>query len=146
MTNVDTHRSPFYAWLDHAAIRELVHSALALPAGERMVLIKGLIPGLVEESGIDAVDTFLEDVRTKARRYAEALAHPGEGGASRETSGEPLGGPTPDGHVHLPGARDASRAGGRALEREWEATLWNEIGRARAPDDTGTPPAPEREA
>jgi hypothetical protein len=137
MKDVDTERSPFYAWLDHAAIRDLVHGALALPPGERMVLIKGLIPGLVQESGSDAVDAFLEELRTKARRHAEALAHPGEGAASRVTAGEPLGGPTPEGHAHLGESRDARRAGGRAAEREREAELWNEIGRARKGGERG---------
>lgn len=51
MMKVDASRSPFYAWLDYAAIRELVHGALGLSAGERLVLIKGLVPGLVDDSG-----------------------------------------------------------------------------------------------
>ena len=137
--DVDAHRSPFYAWLDHAAIRELVHGALALPVGERMVLIKGLIPGLVDDAGHREVDEFLDELRTKARRYAEAVAHPGEGGATRLTEGEPLGGPVPEGEAHLEGTRDPRRPGGRALERQWEAALWNDIGSARgAPGREGT--------
>jgi hypothetical protein len=108
-----------------------------------MVLIKGLIPGLVQESGAEAVDVFLGELRTKARRHAEALAHPGEGAASRVTEGEPLGVPTPEGEAHLPGTRDARRSGGRAAERELEAELWNEIGRARRSAEGGDASRPD---
>jgi hypothetical protein len=125
--SVDARQSPFYAWLDHAAIRDLVRGALGLPAGERLVLIKGLLPGLIEDIGEEAVGSFLDELRVKARRYAEAVAHPGEGGASRHTPSEPLGGPIPDGQAHLPGTRNPRRPGGRALERQWEAAFWSEI-------------------
>ena len=133
---VDMARSPFYAWLDHESIRNLVHAALALPVGERLVLIKGLIPGLVDALGLAAVEAFLDEIRVKARRYEEALAHPGEGSATRVTASEQLGGPTPGGEVHLAGTRDPRRPGGRALERQWEAELWSHIG-ADLGDDTG---------
>ncbi len=126
--SIDARHSPFYAWLDHAAIRELVHGALELSAGERLVLIKGLVPGLINDIGDAAFESFLDEMRVKARRYAEALAHPGEGGAARSTPGEPLGGAISDGEAHLPGTRDPRRPGGRALERQWEADFWNEIG------------------
>lgn len=125
--SVDARHSPFYAWLDNAAIRRLLHGALALPAGARLVLIKGLIPGLIDDIGDTAVEAFLDELRTKGRRYAEAVAHPGEGGATRSTSGEPLGGPIPDGEAHLSGTRNPRRPGGRALERVWEAAFWEEI-------------------
>src|SRR5512142_2628646 len=116
----ESRQSPFYAWLDNAAIRQLVRGALALPAGERLVLMKALVPGLVEDMGEKAFDAFLEEVRVKARRYAEAMAHPGEGAGSRQTASEPLGGPTPRGEARLPGTRQPHRVGGRALERKWE--------------------------
>jgi hypothetical protein len=121
---VDTNRSPFYEWLDHAAIRDLVHRALALPVGERLILLKGLIPSLVDDLGEVAVEQFLDELGTKAHRYREALTHPGVGGALRETPGEALGGPTPDGEMHVDVARDPRRPGGRALERKAEAELW----------------------
>ncbi len=124
---VDARHSPFYAWLDNAAIRDIVRQAQALPAGQRLVLIKGLIPGLVAEMGDAAVESFLGDLLIKTRRFAEAVEHPGQGGATRSTPGEPLGGPVPDGEVHLPGTRNPRRPGGRALEREWEAALWQEV-------------------
>jgi len=133
---VDARQSPFYAWLDHAMIRDLVRGALELSAGERLVLIKGLIPGLVDEVGEAALDQFLVEMRIKAKRYAEALAHPGEGGAARSTASEPLGGPIEHGEARMPGTRDPRRPGGRALERKWEAEFWNEIFGARADRDS----------
>jgi hypothetical protein len=134
--SVDARHSPFYAWLNHTAIRALVRGALDLSAGERLVLIKGLVPGLVDDIGEQSFESFLDEVRIKARRYAEAVAHPGEGGASRCTASEPLGGSIADGEAHLPGTRDPRRPGGRALERQWEAEFWNEIERSKA-DDAG---------
>ena len=68
--SIDTTRSPFYAWLDHESIRTLVRSALTLPAGERLVLIKGLIPGLVDDIGLAVLEAYLDEIRVKARRYA----------------------------------------------------------------------------
>jgi hypothetical protein len=135
--SVDARHSPFYAWIDYAAIRELVRGALDLSAGERLVLIKGLVPSLVGDIGEVAFDSFLEEVRIKAQRYAEAVAHPGEGGAARCTASEPLGGPICHGEAHLPGTRDPRRPGGRALERQWEADFWNEIERSQQADGTG---------
>lgn len=125
--SIDARHSPFYAWLDNAAIRTLVHGALDLSAGERLVLIKGLVPGLMDEMGQTAFEEFLDEVRVKAQRYAEAVAHPGEGGATRRTAGEPLGGPIVHGEAHLPGTRHPRGPGGRALERQQEAELWDAI-------------------
>jgi hypothetical protein len=130
--SVDAKHSPFCAWLNYAAIRELVHGALDLSAGERLVLIKGLVPGLVDDIGEAGFEAFLDELRIKARRYAEAVAHPGEGGAARCIASEPLGGSIVNGEAHLPGTRDPRRPGGRALERQWEADFWNEIERSKA--------------
>jgi hypothetical protein len=104
---VDARRSPFYEWLDNAAIQELVHRIYQLSAGERLVLIKGLVPGLVNAMGVAEFDAFLSEISTKARRFQEAVDHPGEGRAVRMTPGEELGGPVPAGHDHL-ATRDAS--------------------------------------
>ena len=135
MTSVDARHSPFYAWIDHSAIRALVRRALDLPPGERLVLIKGLVPGLVDDIGEAALERSLDEIRIEAQRYAEAVAHPGEGGATRCIASERLGGPVRDGEAHLPGTRDPRRPGGRALERQWETAFWNEIGGATAKDD-----------
>lgn len=117
--------SPFYEWLEHAAIRDLVHRAQRLTPGERLVLVKGLIPGLVEEMGLEQTVAFLDELVTKARRFEEAQTHPGQGRKTRHVPGESLGGPTPDGHVHADEPRNPDRAGGRDAEREWEGRLWD---------------------
>ncbi|MGH7669932.1 MAG: hypothetical protein ACRENQ_10625 [Gemmatimonadaceae bacterium] len=129
MPTIDATKSPFYAWLDRPTIRNLVLDARSLSPGERLVLIKGLIPGLVEDMGDQTVLDFLEELVTKARRYAEAVANPGQGGATRQTPSERLGGPVPgrEAHRHLTGTRDPRRAGGRQLERQWEAAAWEEM-------------------
>ncbi len=121
---VDARRSPFYEWLDNATIRELVQRTLELSAGERLVLIKGLVPGLVEAMGVAAFDAFLAEVAQKAHRFQEAVDHPGEGRTLRVTPGEELGGPTPSGHDHLAIARDPDHRGAREGERAIEGELW----------------------
>jgi len=121
---VDARRSPFYDWLDNATIRELVHRILELSAGERLVLIKGLVPGLVGAMGIAEFDAFLAEIAVKARRFQEAVDHPGEGRELRVTPGEDLGGPTPAGHDHVATARDPDHRGAREAERAVEGTLW----------------------
>lgn len=118
------YESPFYEWLDRPAIRELVERIVQLEPGERLVLIKGLVPALVDSIGLYQLEEFLEEIRVKARRYAEAQTHPGTGHASRTIPGEQIGGPTPDGHLHLDFPRDPYREGGRNAERALEAELW----------------------
>jgi hypothetical protein len=44
----------------------------ALPAGQRLVLIKGLIPSLVESMGEAAVESFLGDLRALSDEVEEA--------------------------------------------------------------------------
>ncbi|MEO7501951.1 MAG: hypothetical protein ABIW94_04890 [Gemmatimonadaceae bacterium] len=132
---VDARRSPFYEWLDNATIRELVHRALELSVGERLVLIKGLMPGLVESMGVAELDAFLAEVARKAHRFREAVDHPGEGRTSRATPGEELGGPTPAGHDHLAIARDPDHCGARETERAIEAELWQKTHDGPSGDD-----------
>ena len=133
MPTIEWRQSPFYAWLDRSEIRQLVRRAQALTSGERLVLMKGLIPILVQDMGEDGVRAFLEELTTKAERYAEAVANPGRGGATRQTPSERLGGPVPGrrAHWHLPGTRNPRRPGGRMLERQWEADAWDQIGEHR---------------
>ncbi|MEO5818368.1 MAG: hypothetical protein ABIT20_24065 [Gemmatimonadaceae bacterium] len=116
--------SPFYQWLDHERIRAVLREVGALRPGERLVLMKGLVPGLVEALGADEAESFLSELATKARRYEEARTHPGEGRLHRETPGEQMGGPTPEGHRHLAETRNPDRQGGREAERAWEAGVW----------------------
>lgn len=130
--------SPFYEWLDHDEIRELVHRTLNMPPGERLVLMKALVPGLVEAMGVEELEDVLDELAVKARRYDEARSHPGEGRRQRRTPGEPIGGATPEGHVYASEARDPDRPGGRNAERELERSMWREArvrerhGRSRA--------------
>jgi hypothetical protein len=121
---VDARHSPFYDWLDNAAIRELVHDIQTLSVGERLVLVKGLVPGLVGAMGLAKFDAFLSEISIKARRFQEAVDHPGDGRDLRTTRGEEVGGPTPAGHDHLPRARDPDRRGAREAERAEERDLW----------------------
>ena len=130
---VDARQSPFYGWMDNAAIRDLMHRGLELSAGERLVLIKGLVPGLVEAMGVVAFDAFLAEVATKARRFQEAIDHPGEGRAFRVTPGEEVGGPVPEGHRHLAIRRDSDHRGAREAERAMEGDLWTISESARRP-------------
>ena len=121
---VDARHSPFYDWLDNTAIRELVHRIHELSAGERLVLIKGIVPGLVSVMGLAELDAFLSEISIKARRFQEAVDHPGQGRELRVTPGEQLGGPTPAGHDHLPIARNPNHRGAREAERVTERELW----------------------
>lgn len=121
---VDARQSPFYEWLHNATIRDLVNRTLELPPGELLVFIKGLVPRLVAALGITEFDAFLEEIAVKARRFQEAVDHPGEGRALRVTPGEELGGPTPAGHEHLTIARDPDHRGAREAERAVEGELW----------------------
>lgn len=121
---VDARQSPFYEWLDNATIRDLLHRGLELPPGELLVLIKGLVPGLVDAIGLAEFDAFLAEIAIKARRFQEAVDHPGEGRACRVTPGEELGGPTPAGHEHIAMARDPDQRGAREAERDVEGGLW----------------------
>src|SRR5690348_9005910 len=131
---VDSRHSPFYEWLDNTAIRELVHRIQELTAGEQLVLLKGLVPGLVGAMGLAEFDAFLSEISIKARRFQEAVDHPGEGREFRVTPGEEVGGPTPSGHRHLPTARDPNQRGAREAERLTERELWR-----RHEDDSARP-------
>jgi hypothetical protein len=123
---VDFQRSPFYEWLDNGRIRGVLAEMAALPIGERFVLMKALVPGLVAEAGLAAVEQLTVELLIKAQRYEEARAHPGQGGATREIPGEVIGGPTPSGEELIGGPRDPRRPGGRHEEREWERAAWTE--------------------
>jgi hypothetical protein len=121
---VDARHSPFYEWLNNTAIRELVQRIHELSAGEQLVLIKGLVPGLVSAIGFAEFDAYLSEISIKAHRFQEAVDHPGKGREFRVTRGEELGGPTPAGHDHLPSARNPNHRGAREAERVAERDLW----------------------
>lgn len=122
--DVDARQSPFYEWLDNAAIRDLVLQSRGLLLGEVLVLVKALVPGLVAAMGAAKFDDFLAELSSKAHRFQEAVDHPGDGRASRTTPGERIGGPTPAGHEHLAVSRDPEHRGSREAERAAEGELW----------------------
>ncbi|MEO9020123.1 MAG: hypothetical protein ABI314_06420 [Gemmatimonadaceae bacterium] len=107
--------------------------SLQVSPGERLVLIKGLVPGLVEAMGITKFEEFLADVAVKAHRFQEAADHPGTGRTFRAVAGEKLGGPIPGGHDHIPVPRNPNMRGAREAERVIEGELW-----LRAQRDTET--------
>ena len=131
---VDARQSPFYEWLNHATIQDLLHRSLEVSTGERLVLIKGLVPGLVEAMGLEMFETFLADIALKARRYQEAADHPGEGRTLRVTPGEKIGGPVPAGQRQLLTPRNPDRRGAREAERIAEGDLWNRTERMARPE------------
>ncbi|MEO7218065.1 MAG: hypothetical protein ABI026_07715 [Gemmatimonadaceae bacterium] len=129
-SGINARQSPFYDWLDNARIRELVRMSLDVSPGERLVLIKGLVPGLVEAMGLTKFEEFLSEVAVKAHRYQEAADHPGKGRTFRAVAGEKLGGPIPGGHDHIPVPRNPSMRGAREAERIIEGELWLRAQRA----------------
>lgn len=100
-------------------VRELVHRAHDLEPGERLVLLKGLVPRLVQDLGVVGFSELLLELHTKGQRFEEARTHPGEGSEQRQTPGEPIGGPTPGSQLHLEEPRDVNRPGGRTAERAY---------------------------
>jgi len=55
---MDRTTSPFYQWLDHERIRTVLSEVRGLRAGERLVLLKGIVPSLVEALGADDARSF----------------------------------------------------------------------------------------
>lgn len=80
--------SPETDWMNHPVLRKLVTEAKTLTVAERITLVKGLVPGIADELPEPEYERFVQAVQMKGRRYHEAVNHPGEGRASRETPGE----------------------------------------------------------
>ena len=80
--------SPETDWMNHPVLRKLVTEAKRLTVAERITLVKGLVPGIADELPDTEYEGFVRDIQLKGKRYHEALNHPGEGRASRETPGE----------------------------------------------------------
>ncbi len=74
--------------LNHPAIRELVNSANALPLGDRVTLLKALIPEVAREMSPREFEATMVDLRLKGERFYDALTHPGQGRDSRRVRGE----------------------------------------------------------
>ena len=128
-----SHESPLDEWLDRPEIRETLERVLE--PEQRLALIKGLIPALVDSMGLHRVEDFLDDIRVKARRYIGAETQPGAGHAPRATAEEPIGGPTPEGHLHLDTPNAPDRKGAGTAERAPEAELRDDESGAAREDD-----------
>ena len=74
--------------LNHPAIRDLVNSANALPLGDRVTLLKALIPEVAREMSPREFEATMVDLRLKGERFYDALTHPGQGRDSRRVMGE----------------------------------------------------------
>ena len=74
--------------LDHAALRKLVEDANALPLADRLVLLKGLVPGVAREMAPRDFEGLIVELRLKGERFYDASLHPGKGRADRHVIGE----------------------------------------------------------
>ena len=75
-------------WMNHPVLRDLIDRAATLALEERVTLVKGLIPGIVDALTEEEYEQFVTFIRLKGERYLEAKAHPGEGRAERHIPGE----------------------------------------------------------
>ena len=80
--------SPETDWMNHPVLRALIDRAATLALEERVTLVKGLIPGIVDALTEEEYEQFVTFIRLKGERYLEAKAHPGEGRAERQIPGE----------------------------------------------------------
>ena len=74
--------------LNHPAIRELVNAANALPLGERITLLKALVPEVAREMTPRDFAALVGELQLKGERFYDALQHPGKGRADRHVMGE----------------------------------------------------------
>ena len=74
--------------LNHPAIRELVNGANGLPLGDRVTLLKALIPEIARELSPREFEAIMVELRLKGERFYDALTHPGQGRDSRRVMGE----------------------------------------------------------
>lgn len=74
--------------LDHAALRKLVEEANTLPLADRLVLLKGLIPGIAREMTPRDFAGLIVALSLKGERFYDARLHPGQGRATRHVLGE----------------------------------------------------------
>lgn len=74
--------------LDHPAIRQLVNAANAMPLGDRVTLLKALIPEVAREMAPRDFEGLVAELRLKGERFYDAMTHPGQGRKSRHVMGE----------------------------------------------------------
>jgi hypothetical protein len=80
--------SPETDGLNHPAIRDLVNAANGLPLGDRITLMKALVPELAREMAPRDFAAIITDLKIKGERFYDALKHPGKGRAERHVMGE----------------------------------------------------------
>jgi hypothetical protein len=74
--------------LNHPAIRELVNAANGLPLGDRITLMKALVPEIAREMTPRDFAGLIGELKLKGERFYDAVKHPGKGRAHRHVMGE----------------------------------------------------------
>jgi len=80
--------SPETDALNHPAIRQLVNAANALDLGDRITLMKALVPELAREMAPRDFAALVGELKLKGDRFYDALKHPGTGRKGRHVMGE----------------------------------------------------------
>lgn len=80
--------SPETDGLNHPAIRELVNAANDLPLGDRVTLMKALVPEIAREMTPRDFAAIIGELQLKGERFYDAVNHPGKGRADRHVMGE----------------------------------------------------------
>ena len=80
--------SPETDGLNHPAIRQLVNAANDLPLGDRVTLMKALVPEIAREMTPRDFAAIVGELQLKGERFYDALQHPGTGRADRRVMGE----------------------------------------------------------
>ncbi|MDF2775305.1 MAG: hypothetical protein K0S86_4805 [Geminicoccaceae bacterium] len=80
--------SPETDGLNHPAIRQLVNAANDLPLGDRVTLLKALVPEIAREMTPRDFAAIIGELQLKGERFYDALTHPGTGRAERRVMGE----------------------------------------------------------
>ena len=68
--------------------RRLHRNAAALSLGDRVTLLKALIPEVAREMSPREFEATMVELRLKGERFYDALTHPGQGRDSRRVMGE----------------------------------------------------------
>jgi len=80
--------SPETDGLNHPAIRQLVNAANELRLGDRVTLLKALVPEIAREVTPRDFAAIIGELQLKGVRFYDALKHPVTGRADRHVMGE----------------------------------------------------------
>ena len=80
--------SPETDELNHPALRELVRRAQELALGDRVTLLKALVPAVAKEMTPRDYEGLIVELRLKGERFYDAVTHPGQGQRFRHVMGE----------------------------------------------------------